>query len=92
MQKSSFIFSGLIGQSWAMLFASAHYSVNIYDINSEQVNTACDKIKTELETMEKNGILRGSLNAEQQIKLIKGCTTHNFYIVYYFELTIKIGI
>lgn len=55
-----------------MLYASAHYSVKIYDVSSEQVNTAYDKIRTELETMEKNGILRGSLKAEQQIKLIKG--------------------
>lgn len=71
--KLFFTFSGLIGQSWAMLFASAHYNVDIYDVSSEQVNTAYNKIKTELETMEKNEILRGSLNAEQQIKLIKGC-------------------
>jgi L-gulonate 3-dehydrogenase len=55
-----------------MLFASAHYNVTIYDVSLEQVNTAHNKIKDELETMEKNGILRGSLNAKQQIDLIKG--------------------
>lgn len=55
-----------------MLFASAHYNVVIYDVNLEQVNTAYEKIKAELLTMEKNNILRGSLSAEQQIKLIKG--------------------
>lgn len=70
--KKLFIFSGLIGQSWAMLFASANYSVDLYDVSSELVNKAYDKLKSELETMEKKGILRGSLNAEQQIKLIKG--------------------
>jgi len=36
------------------------------------VNTAYEKIKSELKTMEKNGILRGNLTAEQQIELIKG--------------------
>lgn len=57
-----------------MLFASAHYNVTIYDVSLEQVNTAFNKIKVELETMEKNGILRGSLDAKQQIELIKGRT------------------
>lgn len=55
-----------------MLFVSARYNVIIYDINSELVNTAYEKIKSELKTMEKNGILRGNLTAEQQIELIKG--------------------
>jgi len=55
-----------------MLFASARYNVIIYDINLELVNTAYEKIKSELKTMEKNGILRGNLTAEQQIELIKG--------------------
>lgn len=55
-----------------MLFASARYNVIIYDINSELVNTAYEKIKSELKTMEKNGILRGNLTADQQIELIKG--------------------
>lgn len=67
-----FICSGLIGQSWAMLFASAHYNVAIYDVSIEQVNIAHEKIKSQLETMEKNGILRGDLTAQQQIELIKG--------------------
>ncbi|XP_026817903.1 lambda-crystallin homolog [Rhopalosiphum maidis] len=72
--KIGIIGSGLIGQSWAMLFASARYNVIIYDINLELVNTAYEKIKSELKTMEKNGILRGNLTAEQQIELIKGVT------------------
>lgn len=55
-----------------MLFASAGYDVFIYDVNLEQVNTAHEKIKSELVTMEKKNILRGSLSAEQQIKLIIG--------------------
>lgn len=67
-----FICSGLIGQSWAMLFASAHYNVAIYDVSFELVNIAHDKIKSQMETMEKNGILRGNLTAQQQIELIKG--------------------
>lgn len=55
-----------------MLFASADYNVIIYDVNLEQINTAYDKIKCELQTMEQKGILKGNLSAEQQIKLITG--------------------
>jgi len=66
-----------------MLFASAHYNVIIYDISLELVNTAYEKIKTELKTMEKNGILRGSITAEQQIQLIKGTfIDYNYYNLY----------
>lgn len=67
-----FTYSGLIGQSWAMIFTSANYNVVLYDVSLEQVNNAHEKIKSELKIMEKNGILRGNLNAEQQIELIKG--------------------
>lgn len=57
-----------------MIFTSANYKVVIYDVSLELVNNSYDKIKSELKTMEKNGILRGSLNADQQIELIKGNT------------------
>lgn len=55
-----------------MLFTSAHYHVTIYDVNLEQVTNAYNNIKLELEKMEKNGILRGSISAEKQFELIKG--------------------
>ncbi|XP_050442280.1 lambda-crystallin homolog [Adelges cooleyi] len=73
--KIGIIGSGLIGQSWAMLFASVRYNVVIYDVDYEQVKNAHNKIKNELEIMEKNGTLRGNIGAEQQIALIKGVST-----------------
>lgn len=63
-----------------MLFASANYNVVIYDVDSKQINIAYNKIKLDLETMEKNGILRGNIKAEKQIELIKGKPI----IVYYY--------
>lgn len=58
-----------------MIFASANYNVTIYDVNLEQVNIAYNKIKSDLERMEKNGNLRGNTSAAKQIELIKGRPT-----------------
>lgn len=66
------IYSGLIGRSFAMLFAGANYKVFMYDVDEKQVKTALLDIKEQLKMLEENGLLRGKLNAQQQFALIKG--------------------
>jgi len=64
--------SGLIGKSWAMIFASVGYKVVLYDVEAAQVTRALDNINEELLEFEAAGTLRGTLPAAEQAKLISG--------------------
>lgn len=63
--------SGLIGRSWAMLFAAADYDVVVYDIDDNQLTGAMKEIRTQISLLESQKLLRGSLSADQQYKNIK---------------------
>lgn len=73
-EKIGIIGSGLIGGSWAMLFAGAGYQVQIFDIIPEQIEKALKHIQSELKTLESNGILRGKFTAKQQFNCITATT------------------
>lgn len=64
--------SGLIGKSWAMIFASVGYKVVLYDVAADQVTRALANITSELAQFERDGTLRGTLAAADQAKLISG--------------------
>ncbi|XP_048348375.1 lambda-crystallin homolog [Sphaerodactylus townsendi] len=66
--------SGLIGCSWAMVFASAGFQVKLYDVVQEQITRALEKIRVQMKELEEIGMLKGTLNTEQQLSLISGCT------------------
>eukprot|EP00088_Acartia_fossae_P068269 TRINITY_DN8622_c0_g1_i2.p1 TRINITY_DN8622_c0_g1~~TRINITY_DN8622_c0_g1_i2.p1 ORF type:complete len:322 (+),score=113.43 TRINITY_DN8622_c0_g1_i2:38-1003(+) len=74
--KVGIVGSGLIGKSWAMIFASVGYNVVLFDIDSKQVEAAIESIRNELKHFESEGTLRGDkLSAEEQAKLITGTSS-----------------
>jgi len=73
--KIGIVGSGLIGRSWAMLFASAEFNVALYDIVGENVDKALVDIKAQLNNLEAKGLLRGEINANEQFSLIRKADT-----------------
>ena len=67
--------SGLIGRSWAMLFAGAGYTVTLFDILESQISSALEDIRAQLKSLEDSGMLRGEKNSEEQFSLISGSTS-----------------
>uniref|UniRef100_A0A8C2NSY2 L-gulonate 3-dehydrogenase n=2 Tax=Capra hircus TaxID=9925 RepID=A0A8C2NSY2_CAPHI len=65
---------GLIGRSWAMLFASAGFRVKLFDIEPRQVTDALVSLRKEMKMLELSGYLKGQLGAEEQLSLISGCS------------------
>jgi len=72
--KIGIVGSGLIGRSWAMLFAAANYKVVMYDLEESQLTGALTYIRQQLNDLEKQNLLRGNLNAEEQMKMIQTTT------------------
>lgn len=66
--------SGLVGRSWAMLFASGGFRVKLYDIEPRQITGALENIRKEMKSLQQSGSLKGSLSAEEQLSLISSCT------------------
>lgn len=71
-KKVAVVGSGLVGKSWAMIFASVGYNVTLFDIEPTQVTKALENIAIELDQFEEEQVLRGTLTAKAQIALISG--------------------
>ncbi|KAK3098858.1 hypothetical protein FSP39_023797, partial [Pinctada imbricata] len=81
-----FNFSGLIGRSFAMLYAAGGYNVKLYDIEASQIEGAMKDIRDQLVHLDKTGFLRGKLTMTEQENLITGtndlaeCVKDAFFI------------
>nr|XP_057939081.1 lambda-crystallin homolog isoform X4 [Doryrhamphus excisus] len=70
MKTITVIGSGLIGRSWAMVFASGGYSVKMYDNQPGQADKAVTELRKQMTELEEGGMLRGQLSATQQLALL----------------------
>ncbi|XP_061697792.1 lambda-crystallin homolog isoform X2 [Syngnathoides biaculeatus] len=70
MKIITIIGSGLIGRSWATVFASGGYSVKLYDNQPGQAANAMIEIKKQMMELQEMGMLRGQQSATQQLALI----------------------
>uniref|UniRef100_A0A3Q2Z588 Crystallin, lambda 1 n=1 Tax=Hippocampus comes TaxID=109280 RepID=A0A3Q2Z588_HIPCM len=61
---------GLIGRSWAMVFASGGYNVKLYDNQPGLALNALNEIKKQMMELQEAGMLRGQLSATQQLALL----------------------
>ncbi|ETN63214.1 3-hydroxyacyl-coa dehyrogenase [Anopheles darlingi] len=66
-EKVAIIGSGLIGRSWAMLFAGVGYQVTIYDIIPDIVSKALDETERELNKLGKGRPTAGTDNLKAAI-------------------------
>jgi lambda-crystallin homolog len=64
--------SGLVGKSWAMLFAAASFQVSIYDLDQSKLKNDLKEISNKLNDLQTKGILKGKLSAQEQMSLITG--------------------
>uniref|UniRef100_A0A8B9NDU1 Crystallin lambda 1 n=1 Tax=Accipiter nisus TaxID=211598 RepID=A0A8B9NDU1_9AVES len=71
---TSSMVGGLIGCSWAMVFAAGGFKVKLYDIAQQQLTSALENIRKQMKELEELGFLKGALSAEQQLALISICT------------------
>lgn len=65
--SAAIVGSGIIGRSWAILFAAAGFKVKLFDVEKVQLEKAMSDIRSQVSTMEEKGLLRGSLSAADQI-------------------------
>uniref|UniRef100_A0A8W8J2A5 Lambda-crystallin-like protein n=1 Tax=Magallana gigas TaxID=29159 RepID=A0A8W8J2A5_MAGGI len=91
-QQVGIVGSGLIGHSFAMLYAASGYRVQIYDIKPEQVQHALSTIDDQLIQLAKDGLLRGKLTVNEQRSLITGTNDLAECECVYEDLDLKRGV
>lgn len=69
-EKVAIVGSGLIGSSWAAIFASGGFNVVLYDISEEQLVRATANVARNLQMLEEKGLKRSNLSQQQAIALV----------------------
>jgi len=75
METVVIIGSGIVGRSWAMLFASQGHQVRLYDAIPQALDTAIVEVQNKLNSWEKSGQLKNAskYSAKKQFQNIQVC-------------------
>ncbi|CAJ0595408.1 unnamed protein product [Cylicocyclus nassatus] len=72
--KVAIVGSGLIGTCWATLFVSAGYTVCLYDISTNQLDSAKQTVLKNLQKLKSEGLSRGTTTLEEATTRINTTT------------------
>ncbi|EFP02737.1 hypothetical protein CRE_28074 [Caenorhabditis remanei] len=73
--KIAIVGSGLVGSSWATIFASSGYEVQMYDISEKQLQTALILVEKNLRKLDEHGLQRGCISADEAILYVSTTTS-----------------
>ena len=62
--------SGIVGQSWSIVFSTRGYHVNIYDNDTDRLSQGLEAIRSKMLDLESKDALRGTLSAADAFKLL----------------------
>ncbi|CCD70425.1 3-hydroxyacyl-CoA dehydrogenase [Caenorhabditis elegans] len=75
--KIAIVGSGLVGSSWATIFASSGYEVQMYDISEKQLQVALENVEKNLRKLDEHGLQRGNLSADEALLRVSTTTSLN---------------
>ena len=67
-RRVAIIGSGLIGRSWAMVFAGGGFDVALYDAAPGIAERACDLVSAALEELSAHGLVRDPVAAAARVR------------------------
>uniref|UniRef100_A0A1I7TKM5 Lambda-crystallin homolog n=1 Tax=Caenorhabditis tropicalis TaxID=1561998 RepID=A0A1I7TKM5_9PELO len=73
--KIAIVGSGLVGSSWATIFASSGYKVQMYDISEKQLQTALTLVEKNLRKLDEHGLQRGNISADAALLNVSTTTS-----------------
>lgn len=85
MKRIAIIGAGLIGQSWAIVFARAGYEVRMWDGNPQVLPTALQIVTQQLQMLHENGLVEAPEDAAHRVQAFDELETALEGVVYVQE-------
>jgi len=85
MKRIAIIGAGLIGQSWAIVFARAGYEVRMWDGNPQVLPTALQIVTQQLQMLHENGLVEAPEDAAHRVQVFEELETALEGVIYVQE-------